>query len=259
MTPSYNSYLFKLRARSALLLLLNRRKYKSFFEEYRSAFFQQNGFEVGGPSALFGSAILPVYQWANRVDGCNFSNHTLWEGAITDTAYQYSPTRSGRQFIADGTDLNEIAAGTYDFLVSAHCLEHIANPMKALEEWLRVLKPGGFMLLVVPDKNFTFDHNRNYTSFTHLLSDYESDTTEDDLTHLPEILALHDLKLDPGAGTDYAVFKKRSEANFTNRALHHHVFSQDVLRQCLEYFKVRVTAQYFVPPFHQVIIGQKSS
>ena len=33
-----------------------------------------------------------------------------------------------------------------------------------------------------------------------MLDDFSHDTQEDDLTHLPEILQLHDLSMDPPAG-----------------------------------------------------------
>ena len=48
--------------------------------------------------------------------------------------------------------------------------------------------------LVVPHKDKTFDHNRPVTSLNHLEEDLDNDVDEDDLTHLPEILELHDLR-----------------------------------------------------------------
>jgi len=46
---------------------------------------------------------------------------------------------------------------------------------------------------------------------------------EEDLTHVPEILELHDLSRDEGAGTREQ-FRQRCLANHVHRALHHHVF-----------------------------------
>ncbi|PYL73305.1 MAG: hypothetical protein DMF22_01865 [Verrucomicrobia bacterium] len=36
-----------------------------------------------------------------------------------------------------------IPSGKYDFLLASHCLEHMANPLCAFQEWLRVLKKKG--------------------------------------------------------------------------------------------------------------------
>jgi len=129
--------------------------------------------------------------------------------------------------------------------------------LKAIKEWVRVLKPGGFILLVLPDKRFTFDRKRPDTTFSHILSDFESKIGEDDLTHLSEILQLHDLKMDPGAGRDFEVFKKRCENNFVVRGLHQHVFSFDLLEESATYFKLSTICKYDVPPFHKIFLAQK--
>ncbi len=76
-----------------------------------------------------------------------------------------------------------IDKNSYDFLLSSNNLEHIANPLRALKEFYRILKPGGILLITVPVKEKNFDHNRQYTSFEHILLDYIKNTQEDDLTH----------------------------------------------------------------------------
>ncbi len=80
-------------------------------------------------------------------------------------------------------------------------LEHAANPLRVLYEWKRILKNSGTILIVLPHKAATFDHRRPSTSFEHIKADFDSNVDESDLTHLDEILALHDLKLDPWAGS----------------------------------------------------------
>ncbi len=41
---------------------------------------------------------------------------------------------------------------SYDFVHSSHCLEHMNNPKSALQTWWNLLKPGGYLILVVPDE-----------------------------------------------------------------------------------------------------------
>lgn len=46
--------------------------------------------------------------------------------------------------------------GSVDFLVSTHVLEHFADPSVILTEWLRVIRTGGIVAIVVPDWRYTF-------------------------------------------------------------------------------------------------------
>jgi SAM-dependent methyltransferase len=243
--------------RTNILIFLFKNKYKKELFKTKSVFADKIGLEIGGPSTFFSSELFPIYEWAKLVDGCNFSANTIWEGNIDTTQYNYFPNKIGTQYILEGSDLNEIEDEKYDFVLSSHNLEHIANPLKAIQEWVRVLKPGGFLLLILPDKRFTFDHKRPYTAFSHLLDDFESNVGEDDLTHVPEILKLHDLRLDPGAGTDFGVFKRRCENNFEVRCLHQHIFSFEVLKEAMKYFNLNTISTHDVPPFHKIILAQK--
>jgi SAM-dependent methyltransferase len=47
--------------------------------------------------------------------------------------------------------LAEVLDNHYDFLVSSHCLEHMISPETALGNWIRVVKPGGHLVITVPD------------------------------------------------------------------------------------------------------------
>jgi SAM-dependent methyltransferase len=203
-------------------------------QKYQSFVANKYGIEIGGPSSIF-KKILPVYDFVAGLDGVNFSSDTVWEGRIqAGQNFNYDDVRSGRQFISEAADLSEIATEQYDFLLSSNCLEHVANPIKALTEWRRVIKPGGALILVLPNKDSNFDHRRPATSFEHLLDDSARDIGEDDLTHLDEILALHDLSMDPLAG-DLENFRQRSLKNFENRTLHHHVFDVKLIEEMLNH------------------------
>ena len=203
-------------------------------DNYLSYAVGRKGVEIGGPSVLFKTA-LPVYKKIKSLDCVNFSGQTLWEGGIkAGLNFQFIGQRIGYQFLSEATDLADIADGSYDLVLSSNCLEHIANPIKALLEWRRVLMKGGVLILVLPNKAVNFDHNRPITSLDHLVEDFRKNTSERDLTHLSEILNLHDLSKDPMAG-DLESFRKRSLDNYNNRTLHHHVFDQGVIKAMLQY------------------------
>ena len=216
----------------ALVYLKHSRSKLRNHETYIAYVAGKKGIEIGGPSMLF-KTTLPLYQKINDLDGVNFSTNTAWEGSITaGRNFNFIGSKKGMQFIAEASDLTAIKDQSYEFVLSSNCLEHVANPIKALIEWKRVIKPGGALILVLPNKVGNFDHKRPTTPLTHLVDDFERGTTEHDLTHLDEILVLHDLSMDPPAG-NLDQFRARSLDNFNNRTLHHHVFDLDVMRGVL--------------------------
>lgn len=218
----------------------------------------KTGLEIGGPSGFFAlKSYCPVYLFAKQVDGVNFSNETVWEGAIEQGLnYAYTADKKGFQYIAEASNLDAIANDKYDFLLSCHSLEHVANPLLALKGWYRVIKPGGLLILVLPDKNHTFDHKRPYTSFEHILNDYAQQIDEHDTTHFEEVYALHDLSMDNGVQS-LAELKARTVDNFTNRCVHHHVYSIEVLSQMVQHLAFTVVHSQKATPHHLVLVARK--
>ncbi|HEY2628968.1 MAG TPA: methyltransferase domain-containing protein [Usitatibacter sp.] len=43
-------------------------------------------------------------------------------------------------------------AGAYDSVHSSHCLEHMEDPVTTLADWWSLVRPGGFLVTVVPDE-----------------------------------------------------------------------------------------------------------
>lgn len=217
----------------------------------------KSGLEIGGPSGIFSEKnYLPVYQFVKSLDGVNFSNKTIWEGEIEQGNNYLFDGKKGFQYIAEGTDLQQIKDNTYDFVLSCNNLEHIANPIKCLLEWKRVIKSGGCIILILPRKESNFDHKRPITSFEHLKKDFENNTDESDLTHLEEILHLHDLKKDSHAGS-FADFRMRSKDNFKNRSLHHHVFNIELLEKMINYVGMQVITSHSSPTDHFIAASKK--
>lgn len=75
----------------------------------------------------------------------------------------------------DAQLLETIADASLDFAHSSHCLEHMQDPRIAMQHWLRVLKPGGHLVVVVPDEDLyeqgrfpsTFNSDHKWTFTIH--------------------------------------------------------------------------------------------
>lgn len=226
---------------------------------YQGRFTGKSGIEIGGPSQAFSRrGVFPVYPMVGNLDNCNFGASTVWEGTLQQgKTFVFDPAKpAGQQYLAETTALGDLPSGSYDFVLSSHMLEHTANPILALQEWKRLLADGGTLVLLLPDRRHTFDHRRPVTTLAHLIADFNAGIGEDDLTHLPEILALHDLERDPDAG-DMEAFKARSLCNVENRCLHHHVFDTRLAAALVEHIGMKVHAVEEIGPHHILLLAQK--
>ncbi len=66
---------------------------------------------------------------------------------------------------------------TFDFVHSSHCLEHLHDPYEAFDNWVRICKPGGYIVTTIPDEdlyeqgvwssNHNPDHKTSWTLLKH--------------------------------------------------------------------------------------------
>ena len=93
----------------------------------------------------------------NRIRPPDFAARYLG-GRVLDIGAGGDPVCAGAEpfDVAEG-DANDIARyrapETYDCVHSSHCLEHMRDPPAALAQWWALIKPGGFLVLVVPDED----------------------------------------------------------------------------------------------------------
>lgn len=78
----------------------------------------------------------------------------------------------------DTQGLSIFEENRFDFVILNHVIEHVANPIKVVEELFRVTKPQGIVVLSAPDKEFCFDKKRALTPYEHVLEEYKNNVTE---------------------------------------------------------------------------------
>lgn len=121
-----------------------------FFEKYMSG----NGLDIGYSG--YEKDVVPILETAIGVD-------------------KDYPGYDGRRL--------PFPSNSQDYVYSSHVLEHIEDYMVTINEWVRVTKPGGFIITVVPHRDlyekqrklpskWNADHKRYYTPAS-LLKEFE--------------------------------------------------------------------------------------
>lgn len=53
----------------------------------------------------------------------------------------------------DAQFMHNVLDESLDFVVSSHCLEHLVDPVEGIVNWFRILKPGGHLVITVPEED----------------------------------------------------------------------------------------------------------
>lgn len=145
------------------------------------ALLQGHGLEIG---ALHEPTELPA--------GCTVSYFDVVDAA---TAARNFPEIDAARLVAvefigdlDHDGLQQFGENRFDFVILSHVLEHVANPIKVVAEVFRITRPGGLVVIAVPDKDFTFDRPRALTSFEHVWNDYVTGVRENADDHYLDFL-----------------------------------------------------------------------
>ena len=146
----------------------------------------------------------------------------------------------------DQRGLSDFADESQDFIVFNHVIEHVANPVHAVKELFRVVRPGGMVVISAPDKNYTYDRKRPLTPFAHLLAEYQqgvADVTDD---HYLDFIRAVEPRL---LGGSEALLQQEVN-NLRNRREHAHVWDSVTFREfldsCFELFGIHPRCLYEV-------------
>lgn len=216
------------------------------------------GVEIGGKSFVFSEdGPVPFYKVIQNLDNINFCDQTFWGTYTEGENFIFNPKKQiGKQIIADATNLSILQDNSYDFMFSSHVIEHIANPIKALFEWKRIIKTSGYLVIIAPNMRYTYDRKRPLTKFDHILDDYLKDTLESDSTHFEEVIKMHDIDFDSTVNLTEEHIKRTLE-NSQTRIVHHHTFQMPLLISIVEYCGFKIIDKQSFAPYHLIVIAKK--
>jgi len=89
----------------------------------------------------------------------------------------------------DAQSCSNIEDSTFDFVYSSHCLEHMVDPHRALEHWVRIRKPGGYVVVAVPHE--VYYEKCHWPSMFN--SDHKHSFRIEDTTVMPQSIFVMDM------------------------------------------------------------------
>ncbi len=134
--------------------------------------------------------------------------------------------------VDDGERLATVQDRSQDFVIASHFLEHCEDPVGTVEAHLRVLRPGGVLLLALPDRRHGVDRHRPATTLEHLVVDHEQGPEVSRAGHYREWARLVDIPLGnitaDEAEAHAAALEQRSYS------IHFHCWTGDEFREQMD-------------------------
>lgn len=165
--------------------------------------FQKLGYKLAKQHKVFNlsetskcRARLAPYCIGNGLD-LGFGGDAITESAVrVDFANPYSRTAGQPvQLGGDCLNLEWFRDGSLDYVYSSHLLEDFKDTAAALREWLRVLKPGGLLILFCPDEQKYRTHCKKtgqYYNEYHKHEDFSLSKVKQILASLGQRCVVHE-------------------------------------------------------------------
>lgn len=99
----------------------------------------------------------------------------------------------------DAQYMAEVPDESFNFVHSAHCLEHVKDPRAAIANWLRILKPGGFLVVTIPEE-FLYENGKWPSRWN---PDHKSSFTARALPIIPQSMSVLWLLFKSGADVEH--------------------------------------------------------
>lgn len=116
-----------------------------------------------------------------NIPGCKFVDRTDDPNdPFKQASFKLCGEISLVDYVAEGDDLpfeNE----TWDYVLTSHVLEHFFDPIKAIEEWFRILRPSGYIFMIVPKPDASPGEDRLPVTVQELLDRHEGRIKPEDV------------------------------------------------------------------------------
>lgn len=130
--------------------------------------------------------------------------------------------------IGGAQDLSPLVDDSVDFVIANHLLEHLEDPIRGLQEMLRVIRLGGMLYMGLPDPGVTFDVDRDLTPVEHVLEEFRHGTLHTRQGHFEEWVAKAEQHVEwmqqAGVGTGPNRVRELMEMDYN---IHFHVWRPD--------------------------------
>ena len=122
--------------------------------------------------------------------------------------------------VDDGEMLANVPDVSVDFAIANNFLEHCEDPLGTLKNFFRVVRPGGVIFLVIPNRRGNIDVDRPETTIEHLIHDHEHGPEGSRAEHYREwtrdVLKLSELEVEGHA----------QQLMRDGYSIHYHVFTE---------------------------------
>ncbi len=149
---------------------------------------------------------------SGRIADLGHGGHKVHPGAVGVDFFKFDET----DWIGDVRDLWFFESQSFDSVYSSHCLEDLWHPHQALEEWTRILRPGGHLSLFLPLRDFypnvgTPDCNPGHRD------DYVPEDVEGFLRELGHVEVVHSARVERENSFEVVAKKKAGRSYFMQR------------------------------------------
>lgn len=192
--------------------------YRKGFHLHRSAIYSlfmekgMTGIEIGAANH---PALLPPGVNVKYLDYVPPEQFKEWFNSSRDVSATIKV-----DIIDNASTLSKVADSSVDFIITNHVIEHFQDPLEALTNFFRVLKPGGYLFASLPDKRKSLDKKRPVTPFDHLLKDHLEGPAASLRPHVEEVAQLS-MNFQTEAETTKFIEKTVAE----NMDVHFHVWT----------------------------------